>query len=126
MKNSFCIGLALLFSQVLVAQKMDNPAPALRHVVLFQFKSTASQQDVQRIEKAFVELKDKIDLIKAFEWGQNNSPEGLNDGLTHCFFATFDSEEDRDAYLIHPEHKAFVEILLPHLQKATVVDYWAK
>ena len=98
----------------------------LRHVVLFKFKDTSSAQDVKIVEDAFVALKGKIKLIKDFEWGTNSSPENLNQGLTHCFFASFASEKDRDEYLIHPDHKAFVEILLPHLDKVTVVDYWVK
>jgi hypothetical protein len=39
---------------------------------------------------------------------------------------TFHSEQDGDVYLKHPAHQAFVDMLLPHLEKATVVDYWAK
>ena len=99
---------------------------ALRHVVLFKFKDSATADDVKKVEEAFAGLSKKIKLIKDFEWGTNNSPENLNQGLTHCFFVTFSSEKDRDAYLIHPDHKAFVEILGPHLDKVTVVDYWAK
>ena len=68
----------------------------------------------------------EIKQIKKFEWGVNNSPEGLNQGLTHCFLVTFKSEKDREIYLPHPAHKAFVEILQPHLDKVTVIDYWAK
>lgn len=103
--------------------KMDN---ALRHVVLFKFKDDASGEDIQKVIDAFMGLSDKIDEIKAIEWGTNNSPEGLDQGFTHCFFLTFASEEDRDAYLPHPEHQAFGAILGPHLDKVLVVDYWAK
>lgn len=120
----------LLFCFVMItstAQDQSKPAPKLlRHVVLFKFKDTSSAQEVKVVEDAFVALKGKIKLIKDFEWGINNSPENLNQGLTHCFFASFASEKDRDDYLIHPDHKAFVEILLPHLDKVTVIDYWVK
>lgn len=97
----------------------------LRHVVLFKFKDTSSAADVKKVEDAFRALKGKISLIKDFEWGKNTSPENLNQGLTHCFFATFTSDKDRDEYLVHPDHKAFVEVLKPHLDKVTVIDYWA-
>lgn len=100
--------------------------PLLRHVVLLKFKEESSPKDVRKVEEAFIALKDKISLIKDFEWGTNNSPEGLNKGLTHCFFVSFETEKDRDDYLPHPAHKEFVEILLPHLDEVTVVDYWAK
>lgn len=98
----------------------------LRHVVLFKFKETSTPADVEKIVKAFGELRGKIPQIKDFEWGTDNSPEGLQQGLTHCFFVTFASEADRDAYLPHPAHKEFVELVGPHVDKVTVVDYWAK
>ncbi|MEQ1587591.1 MAG: Dabb family protein [Cyclobacteriaceae bacterium] len=98
----------------------------LRHVVLFRFTDTSTPEDVKKVEDAFAGLPGKISLIKDYEWGTNSSPENLNQGLTHCFFVTFTSDKDRDDYLVHPDHQAFVEVLKPHLDKATVVDYWAK
>jgi hypothetical protein len=128
--KKICLTLFTLF----LSLAMTTPSQAqsksstkmLRHVVLFKFKDTSSTQDVKVVEDAFVALRGKIKLIKDFEWGVNSSPENLNQGLTHCFFASFSNEKDRDDYLVHPDHKAFVEILLPHLDKVTVVDYWVK
>lgn len=111
--------------QLLSKEIMETKTAKLRHVVLFSFKENASQEDIHNVEQAFSALPDKIPQIKDYEWGINNSPEGLNDGLTHCFLVTFDSEEDRSVYLPHPAHKAFVKILMPHLDRAVVVDYWA-
>jgi hypothetical protein len=39
-----------------------------RHVVFFKFKDTATPEQVQGIEKAFIELAKKVDTVKAFEW----------------------------------------------------------
>ena len=97
----------------------------LRHVVLFKFKEGTAPEKIKEIEDAFVALPTKIPQIISFEWGLNNSPEGLNKGLTHCFFLTFKSEEDRAIYLPHPDHKAFGALLSGHLDDVTVVDYWA-
>lgn len=97
----------------------------LRHVVLFKFKDEAQPEQIKAVEDAFRALPSKIKEIKDLEWGTNNSPEGLNEGLTHCFFVTFASEEDRAAYLPHPDHKAFGAVLSPILDKVVVVDYWA-
>ncbi|MFC0261719.1 Dabb family protein [Fontibacter flavus] len=108
-----------------IEKKIIQMDKALRHVVLFKFKDESSPEDVQKVVDAFMELPDKIDVIQDIEWGTNNSPEGLAQGFTHCFFVTFASEEDRDTYLPHPDHKAFVDILGPHLDKVLVVDYWA-
>ena len=107
-------------------QQVNMEKPLLRHVVLLKFKDESSAEDIKKVEQAFIALKDEISLIKDFEWGTNNSPEGLNKGLTHCFFVSFETEKDRDDYLPHPAHKAFVEVLMPHLDDVTVVDYWAK
>ena len=119
---SFVIGL-LAFSFPMNAQN-DLKDKVLRHVVLFKFKDTASSEDILKVCQAFEGLQDEIEEIQAFEWGENNSPEGLNQGLTHCFLADFHSEADRDAYLIHPAHKKFGSLLGPFLDKVTVVDYW--
>jgi hypothetical protein len=119
--------LALLGCIVVLAANAQTANPnILRHVVLIKFKDNAGAADIKAVEVAFGQLKSKIDLIRGFEWGTNNSPEKLNEGLTHCFFVNFASEKDRDAYLVHPAHKAFVEVLTPVLDKVVVVDYWAK
>ncbi len=97
----------------------------LRHVVLLQFKEGTSAEQIQKIEDAFRALPKKIPQIVDFEWGTNNSPEGLNDGFTHCFLVTFADEAGRAAYLPHPAHRAFVKILKPHLEKVLVIDYVA-
>lgn len=108
-----------------LAQTNDKHHPELRHVVLFSFKSTSTAADVKKVEDAFRALPAKIKEISAFEWGTNNSPENLNQGFTHCFLVSFRSEKDREVYLPHPAHKAFVDVLKPHLDKVLVVDYWA-
>ena len=98
----------------------------LRHVVLFAFKEGTPPEKVKEIEKAFAALPSKIPTICDFEWGTNNSPEGLNDGFTHCFLVTFKDDKGRAVYLPHKAHKEFVDLLKPHLEKALVVDYFAK
>lgn len=106
-------------------QAADGDSKMLRHVVLFKFKESSSEQDVQRVIDAFRALPAKIPEIAAFEYGTDNSPERLADGFTHCFLLTFKSEKDREVYLPHEAHKAFGAMLRPHLEKVLVVDYWA-
>lgn len=103
---------------------MSTQASAYRHVVLFQFKEDTSDSTIAAIEQAFHALCDELPFVKDFEWGRNASPENLNDGFTHCFLVTFASAADRDVYLPHPAHVAFVrDYLDANLQKACVVDY---
>ena len=97
----------------------------LRHVVIFKFREDATQADIHKVEEAFAALPAKIDAISGFEWGTNNSPEGLNKGFTHCFLLTFDSEEARAEYLPHPDHKAFGGMIGPYIEDVMVVDFWA-
>lgn len=104
--------------------KNSEKLKKLRHFVLIKFKGTALVSDIARVEQAFAELPSKIEHIKEFEWGINNSPENLNNGFTHGFLLTFDSEEGRDKYLPHPDHKAFGEVLSPLIEDVLVLDYW--
>lgn len=122
--------ISLLASTTLAAGMASaQPLPegkALRHVVLFKFKEGTTAERIKQVEDAFRALPGKIDLIRGFEWGTNVSPENLAQGYTHCFFLTFASDKDRDAYLVHPAHKEFGKLLGPYLDKVTVIDYWAQ
>jgi hypothetical protein len=110
-----------------VGTKDENaPEKALKHAVFFKFKDDASEEAIKKVEEEFAALPSKIDAIKAFEWGRNNSPEKHDAGFTHCFMVTFDSEEGRATYLPHEDHMAFVKILKPSLDKARVLDFWAQ
>ena len=118
--------IATCFTVAILISATDKETKMLRHVVLFKFKDNATPVQVKQVENAFLALPSAIKEIKDFEWGINNSPENLNQGLTHCFLLSFNSEKDRDAYLPHPAHKAFGAVLTPYLDKAVVVDYWVK
>ena len=98
----------------------------LRHVVLFKFKQETPPEQIEALENAFRALPHAIDEVFNLEWGTDVSVENLAQGFTHCFLLTFQSEKDRDTYISHPAHKAFVAMLQPHLEKALVVDYMAK
>jgi quinol monooxygenase YgiN len=95
----------------------------LRHVVLFRFRPDAEPEAIHHIEAAFAALPDRIEHIRGFEWGRNTSPEGLDKGFTHAFVVSFTDEADRDAYLPHPAHQAFVARLKPLLDDVLVIDY---
>ncbi len=102
----------------------ESPSKLLRHVVLFKFKEDASPDQIDEVVQAFAGLESKISEIHDFEMGTNNSPEGLNHGYEHAFMVTFLSDADRAVYLDHPDHLAFVDVLLPILEEPTVIDYW--
>ena len=123
MKIFICISFLLLTSLCMNAQQDKKE---LRHVVMFGWKSGADSAAISRIVMAFKALPEKIKTIKRFEWGVNNSPENLNQGLTYCFLVTFASEKDRNDYIVNPDHKAFTQLLPGVMEKVTVFDYWAQ
>ena len=110
----------------IVEKTIQMPDSVLRHVILFKFKDGTAKEDIKKVEDAFSALPAKIPEIMGYEWGTNNSPEGLDKGFTHSFFLTFKSEEDRAIYLPHPDHKAFGAVLTPYLDDVLVIDYWTR
>jgi Stress responsive A/B Barrel Domain len=95
----------------------------LRHVVLIRFKPGTPDTTIGEVETAFAGLPAGIPEIQALEWGTNCSPEGKDQGFSHCFFLTFASAAERDAYLPHPAHRAFSALLRPHVDQVLVIDY---
>lgn len=95
----------------------------LRHIVLFRFQPATEAATVTALVESFAALPGQIAEVQAFEWGLNNSPEGLAHGYTHAFTLTFADATARDAYLVHPAHQAFVGRVQPHLAEALVFDY---
>jgi Stress responsive A/B Barrel Domain len=99
-------------------------SPKLRHFVAFEFKSTTSAADVDKVIASFRELQKTVPQVQSIESGVNISPEHLNKGLTHAFFVTFANEKDRDIYLTHPEHEKFKVLIKPLVADVLVMDFW--
>jgi len=98
----------------------------LNHVVLIKFKSSATPEQIKKVEDAFAGLKDKVPGVTSLRYGTNVSPENKNKGYTHAFILTFGSDKDRDAYLVHPAHKSFGGVLGPVLGEVLVIDFWSQ
>jgi hypothetical protein len=106
---------------------MAAPNAPYRHVVLFRWKPGLGEAELRRIEEAFAALARALPFVTGFEWGRNESAEGLDHGYTHCFVVTFADAAGRDAYLPHPLHEAFVrDFVDPFMDDACVVDFPAK
>jgi hypothetical protein len=128
--------LALLFSVALGAIAVtflsashaadEKSEKVLRHIVLYKFRDDISKAQVQEVIDAFSGLPRKIDAIIDFEHGENVSPEGKSEGLTYAFVVTFRDEKGRDAYLKHPAHDAYVQVVKDKREKVVVFDYWTQ
>lgn len=99
---------------------------ALKHIVMYKFKDDCTPAEVQEVIDTFGGLPKKVDTIIGYEQGPNVSPEGKSDGLTHCFVVTFRDEAGRDAYLKHPAHDAYVQVVKNRREKVVVFDFWAE
>lgn len=125
--TSLLAAAALACSTAPAAHPVTAPLPAgaVRHVVVFRYKPDASPEKIRQITEAFAALKDQIPGVLTFEHGVNNSPEKLNQGYTHVYQLTFTNAAARDAYLVHPAHKAFGTLLGGSgvFDGAFVVDY---
>jgi hypothetical protein len=119
---SICL---ILVSIILMTSFFTAKKDQVRHVVVFKYKPTATQAQINEVTTAFRDLKKTIPGIVSFEHGVNNSPENLNKGFTHVYLLTFENAQARDTYLPHPEHKKFGALLgkLGVLEEAFVVDY---
>ncbi|KFY23654.1 hypothetical protein V491_02462, partial [Pseudogymnoascus sp. VKM F-3775] len=76
------------------------------HIVLFEFAADADPKAVNDICKRMLNLSNTCrhpengqQYVFNGTGGKNNSPEGLDGGLTHAFISHFVSEEDRKYYL---------------------------
>jgi hypothetical protein len=120
MKSILVVFLAAL---LLGMTSTANAAGKVHHVVCFKIKSTATTQEIKQVEEAFAALKEKVPGIDSYKWGTNVSKEQRNKGFTHCFELTFKNEKDRDAYIEHPDHKAFAKLVGPVVDDVFVIDF---
>jgi hypothetical protein len=107
----------------MTSEAQDN-ARLLRHIVMYKFKDGLPAAQLKEVVDAFAGLPKKIDTIVGFEMGTNVSPEGKSEGFTHVFVVTFKTAADRDAYLKHPAHDAYVQVVKDRREKVIVFDYW--
>lgn len=120
-----CLTLGILASLLLMSPA-NAAEKVLRHVVMYKFKDSVPPAQVQEVIDTFAGLPKKIDKIVGFEAGTNVSKEGKSEGFTHAFVVTFKSEADLAAYLVHPAHEAYVQVVRDRREKVIVFDYWTE
>jgi hypothetical protein len=78
----------------------------IRHCVFLRFRSNVPDDEKLAIYGQLADLKAVIDGFLAISYGPNVSPEGLHQGFADGFVIDFVDAAARDAYLVHPAHKA--------------------
>ncbi|MDO6761271.1 Dabb family protein [Tamlana sp. 2_MG-2023] len=119
--NRFDFGKVVTYK---IAPKIDRGNKVIKHVVHLKYKDEASEAQVEEAVQAFVNLKNEIPAIAHLEWGENDSTEKHDKGLTHSFVITFKDEHAREQYLFHKAHLALVNTYGPLFADAVVMDYW--
>ena len=114
-ENSFVFDLAV-----------EAPPPAdpgnVQHLVFFKYNDDATEEKLAEVHRRFAALKGKIPGLIGYAASENVNP-GRAQGFTHGYLITFTDAAARDAYLPHPAHTAFVDIVKPLLAGVLVVDY---
>lgn len=117
----------------------DYKPGVVEHIVLFQFKPTATPAQRQEVTKRFMALAqqarraDGTLVIKSLEAGPQKSGEGADLGLDYGYVVRFASAGDRNYYvgrpIVHeagqydPAHDAFKAFAAPYLANVVVFDF---
>jgi len=95
----------------------------IRHILLIQFKSTVTSEQINSVATRFRKLPDDIKGVRSVDWGENNSPEGLNKEYSHAAIITFADENAREHYLPHPQHELLKAEFVPLIEDIVVFDF---
>ncbi|KAL9247402.1 hypothetical protein vseg_020838 [Gypsophila vaccaria] len=92
-----------------------------KHLVVAKFKEGVVVED---IIKGMHDLVLDVDVVKSFEWGQDEeSHEMLRQGFTHSFLMSFDNKEDFIAFMSHPKHVEFSATFSAAIDKVVLLDF---
>jgi hypothetical protein len=86
-------------------------------------RSDAGEAEFEAARKGLEALQSAIPGIIAVGFGQNDSPEGLNQGYDIGFTVDFESATARDHYLPHPAHQAYVPTVQALASNVLVFDF---
>lgn len=78
----------------------------IRHIVLLRFRPEVGTDERNAIYHGLAGLKAVVPGLLAMSYGPNVSPEGKDRGFSDGFIMDFVDEAARDAYLVHPAHRA--------------------
>lgn len=98
----------------------------IKHIVMWTFKKTMSEEEKQNAYEQMKErleaLKQEIDFIEEIEVGKNfNSTEAAYDVV---LYSVFKDRASLDAYQVHPKHVAVgQEVVRRVTENRVVVDY---
>ncbi len=97
----------------------------IKHIVMWKLKDFAEGQtkaeNAMLIKNKLEQLNEKLDIIKYLEVGINNNLS--NEDFDAVLISEFLTDEDLQAYLIHPLHVEIAEFVKQVRTDRAVVDY---
>jgi hypothetical protein len=94
----------------------------LHHIVLVTLKDGVGDQEVEAAVEGLLTLPSKIPLVRSYEVVREAGLSENNADL--ALVATFDSVEDYQSYLTHPDHAAVAgELLVPIAESFASIQY---
>lgn len=96
----------------------------INHVVLFKLKDYSADEKVKvlaELKGMLLALKDKIDVLKYIEVGENYELNSKSYDL--ALLSHFDSVEQLDVYRVHPEHLKVVARIGETTVERAAVDF---
>ncbi len=112
-----------MLSYLVTVHQLYPHMKRIKHIALFKFKPTCTEQDIAEVWRTIESLPRDIPGILSLSWGANVSTEGLDQGYTHSFVMVFENLAARDAYLPHSAHEAAKAIVVPKLESVIVLDH---
>jgi len=95
----------------------------IKHIVLYKFKETISQDIINDILEKFNNCKNTLDGIIDIQFGDNCSlKKHLNHGFNYGLFMTFEDIEVIKKYNELEEHKKAQEIMKEYQEDVLVFD----
>lgn len=98
----------------------------ITHIVMWRLKASDAEgkaQAIAEIREALEGLTATIPEIRSMRVHANSLPErGDHDA---CLVSEFASVADLDAYLVHPDHQAVVQLLRERVVERAAIDFEA-
>lgn len=76
----------------------------IKHIVLIRFKKEISIEQIRTIFDKIGALESILPAMKSFDYGKYNGAAERHKGFDYAFYMEFDTAQERDEYLVHPEH----------------------
>ncbi|CAL1392453.1 unnamed protein product [Linum trigynum] len=102
---------------------MEGARGELKHVVVVKFKEGIPPHEIEQHINDYANLVNLIPSMKSFHWGRDVGVCGMDEGYTHIFECTFETEQDVVEYMAHHSHREFADLFIPKLDKFLIIDY---